>query len=219
MARLASPLENLKSSYDVVVIGSGYGGGITASRMSRAGKKVCVLERGKEFQPGEYPNTPPEALRETQTDAPEGHLGPRTGLYDLRVNPDLNVFVGCGLGGTSLLNANVALQADPRVFDDPRWPAPLRGSAQNPLQQDGHYQRALDMLKSTPYPEGTPGFPKLPKLEAMKASADHVKEQIYRPPINVHFGRKVRIMWVSIRRLVRSAATAARGAITAPRTR
>jgi cholesterol oxidase len=186
MPRLSSPLGNIKSSYDVVVVGSGYGGGIAASRLARAGKSVCVLERGKEFQPGEYPDTLPEAIRESQTDTPEGHIGPRTGLYDLRVNPDLNVFVGCGLGGTSLLNANVALQADPRVFDDPRWPQQLRGSAV--LEQGGYYQRALDMLKSTPYPEGTPGFPQLPKLEAMKASADYLKEKIYRPPINVHFG-------------------------------
>jgi cholesterol oxidase len=129
MPRLSLPLEKIKSSYDVVVVGSGYGGGIAASRLARAGRSVCVLERGKEFQPGEYPNTLPEAMRETQTDTPEGRLGPHTGLYDLRVNPDLNVFVGCGLGGTSLLNANVALRADPRVFADPRWPAELRKGA------------------------------------------------------------------------------------------
>ncbi len=188
MPRLSSTnFENLKTSYDVVVVGSGYGGGITASRMARAGKSVCLLERGKEFQPGEYPNTTPEALREMQTDSPECHTGPRTGLYDMRVNPDLNVFVGCGLGGTSLLNANVALEADPRLFDDPRWPEPLRGSV-NPLGREGFYQRAKDMLKSTPYPEGTPGFPKLPKLEAMKVSGAYMNESIYCPPINVHFG-------------------------------
>jgi cholesterol oxidase len=188
MSRLSSSLDAIKDSYDVVVIGSGYGGSITASRMARAGRSVCLLERGKEFQPGEYPDTPPEASRETQIDTPECHIGERTGLYDLRVNPDLNVFVGCGLGGTSLLNANVALEADPRVFDDPRWPEPLRHSSANPLAQDGYYQRAVEMLKSTPYPEGAPGFPLLPKLEAMKASAASLNEKLYRPPINVHFG-------------------------------
>ena len=131
MARLSSPIEQLKSHYQIVVIGSGYGGGITASRMARAGQEVCVLERGKEFQPGdfdkdhnlikhgEYPDTEAEALREVQVDLPKLHTGSRTGLYDLRVNDDISVFVGCGLGGTSLLNANVALQADERVFQLP----------------------------------------------------------------------------------------------------
>ena len=45
------------ADYDVVVIGSGYGGGISASRLARAGRSVCLLERGKEFLPGEFPDT------------------------------------------------------------------------------------------------------------------------------------------------------------------
>ena len=56
-ARLASPIENLRSRYDAVVIGSGYGGSIAASRLARAGQRVCLLERGREFQPGDYPDT------------------------------------------------------------------------------------------------------------------------------------------------------------------
>ncbi|WP_231929092.1 NAD(P)-binding protein [Brevibacillus sp. SKDU10] len=43
------------------MIGSGYGGSIAASRMARSGLKVCLLERGKEFCPGEFPNTEFEA--------------------------------------------------------------------------------------------------------------------------------------------------------------
>src|SRR6185503_18661563 len=118
MARLSSPIEQLKSHYQIVVIGSGYGGGITASRMARAGQEVCILERGKEFQPGdfdkdrkmtkpgEYPDALDKALGEVQIDLPQRHTGPRTALYDMRVNDELSVFVGCGLGGTSLVNAN-----------------------------------------------------------------------------------------------------------------
>ena len=54
--RLSKPVELLRGAYDVVVIGSGYGGGVAASRMARTGElSVCLLERGREKWPGEYP--------------------------------------------------------------------------------------------------------------------------------------------------------------------
>lgn len=198
MARLSSPIEHLKSHYKIVIVGSGYGGGITASRMARAGQEVCILERGKEFQPGdfdadhhlikhgEYPDTETEALREVQVDLPKLHTGPRTGLYDMHVNEDISVFVGCGLGGTSLLNANVALEADARVFKLSEWPAEFRN---NPNILSDGYAHARDMLKPTPYPDETrpTEFPPLAKLNALKKSADKLQEPFYRPPINVNF--------------------------------
>jgi hypothetical protein len=46
--RISKPVELLRPSYDVVVIGSGYGGGVAASRMARGDLSVCMLERGKE---------------------------------------------------------------------------------------------------------------------------------------------------------------------------
>lgn len=182
MARLSSPIENLKNHYTVVVVGSGYGGGIAASRLARAGQQVCVLERGKEFQPGEYPNTETTALGEMQVDLPQQHVGSRTGLYDFHVNSDINVFVGCGLGGTSLVNANVSLKAEPRVFDDIRWPKALRDDVNTLLAQG--YQRAQAMLKPNPYPEN---FPPLPKLQALEKSSKYLNEKFYRTPINVTF--------------------------------
>ena len=51
--RLSSPLDRMKPHYTVVVVGSGYGGAIAASRLSRAGQDVCILERGREIRPGE----------------------------------------------------------------------------------------------------------------------------------------------------------------------
>jgi cholesterol oxidase len=59
MERLSSPTESLKSHYEIAVIGSGYGGGIAASRLSRAGRQVAVFERGREIHSGEYPTMPP----------------------------------------------------------------------------------------------------------------------------------------------------------------
>ena len=182
IVRLSSPVEDLKDQYEVVVVGSGYGGAITASRLARAGRQVCLLERGKELQPGEYPNTGPEALAEMQFDSPDGHLGSRTGLYDFRINEDLNVFMGCGLGGTSLVNANVSLRADERVFVDQRWPEALRADL-GTLVEDG-YQRAKEMLKPTPLPDSVVG---LKKLQALADSSTVLPGRFNRVPINVTF--------------------------------
>lgn len=184
--RLSSPRENLRDHYDVVVIGSGYGGGIAASRLARAGKSVCLLERGRELQPGEYPDTSNEAMAEMQMDFPEGHVGRRTALYDMRLNDEINVFVGCGLGGTSLVNANVSLRADPRVFDDERWPQAVRDDLDT-LVEDG-YARAEEMLQPVPLPDAHVG---LKKLQALGKSATGLPGRFYRPPINVTFEDRV----------------------------
>ncbi|HEV8377068.1 MAG TPA: alpha/beta fold hydrolase [Candidatus Polarisedimenticolia bacterium] len=182
MNRLSSSIERIQDHYPVVVVGSGYGGAIAASRLARAGQRVCVLERGREFQPGEYPDTEAEALHEMQVSGPGIRKGSPTGLYDFRLNRDINVFVGCGLGGTSLVNANVSLRAEPRVFQDLKWPKAIREDAEGLLLEG--YRRAEEMLKPKPYPkEGKP----LPKLEALERSAEFLGERFYRPPINVTF--------------------------------
>jgi cholesterol oxidase len=182
MSRLSLPIEHIKARYDVVVIGSGYGGAIAASRAARAGQSVCLLERGKEFQPGEYPDTLAEGVEELQMSTDDGHIGAPSGLYDLHIGRDISVFHGCGLGGTSLVNAGVALRPDPRVFDEPQWPAPFRADVTGALA-DG-YRRAEDMLKPSPYPED---FPALAKLHALEQSAKALDAPFYRPPINVTF--------------------------------
>jgi len=181
MRRLSSLLENIKDHYTVVVVGSGYGGAIAASRMARANQSVCLLERGKELVPGEFPDTDTEALAEMQVDLPEKHIGDRTGLYDFRLNKDINVFLGCGLGGTSLVNANVSLRPDPRLFDDPCWPPALRADVSTRLN-DG-FQRAEEMLK----PATLPANITLRKLEAHQKSAAALKLPFKRTPINVTF--------------------------------
>lgn len=182
MARLARRIEDIRSRYDVIVIGSGYGGSIAASRLARAGRAVCLLERGREIRPGAYPDTPAEAAAEVRIDHAGGRAGARDGLFDFRVDRGLNVLVGCGLGGTSLINANVSLRAEPRVFDDPAWPAALRADVGEGLEEG--YRRAEEMLRPTPYPTDRPTPP---KMRAHRAAAEALGLPFAPTPINVTF--------------------------------
>lgn len=97
---------------------------------------MCLLERGKEKWPGEYPSELKDAMKEVHVSgdfAPGGTRGKwveggdPTGLYHLIVGDGQNAFVGNGLGGTSLLNANVFLEADSRVLEMGVWPEELKG--------------------------------------------------------------------------------------------
>ena len=66
MRMLSRPVDQMQAHYSAVVVGSGYGGAIVAARIARAGRDVCILERGKELHPGEYPNSALSAAREIQ---------------------------------------------------------------------------------------------------------------------------------------------------------
>lgn len=180
--RLSTPIEDIKDQYDVVIIGSGYGGAIAASRLARAGRKVCILERGKEIQPGEYPDTLPRVLREIQTDSPLGQTGSGTGLYDFHINDEMSVLAGCGLGGTSLINAGVALRPGEDVFRDPIWPKAFRDDLPGLLREG--FSRAEEMLKPVPYPAD---FPSLPKFKALQKAAAGSNLSCAYAPINVTF--------------------------------
>ena len=182
MARLSMPIESIRNHYTIVVIGSGYGGGIAASRLARTGQQVCVLERGKEFFPGDFPDTLPEAAANSQFNTPRGRFGSETDLFDFHTNSDINVLVGCGLGGTSLINANVVIEADSRVFQNPAWPKGLVQDLDDGIA-DG-YKHAREMLKPVLYPDTSPP---LKKLEAHRKSAKYMKEEFFRPPIAVTF--------------------------------
>jgi cholesterol oxidase len=183
MRRLSKSIADIKVRYDAVVVGSGYGGGVAASRLARAGRNVAVLERGREFAVGTFPDQPLEAKAEMQITSSRGHIGPENGLYDLRLGKDMHVFVGCGLGGTSLVNANVSLEPDARLWEDGRWPDEL---VADPDLKEG-YARARRMLRPTPYPNAKP----LAKLDALERSAAALGEPFTRPPINVTFETQV----------------------------
>jgi cholesterol oxidase len=185
MRRLSSPWSELESHYPVVVVGSGYGGAISASRLARAGQRVCLLERGREVLPGEYPRTELEFLKEFQVHFdPEGggDVGNPSGMFELHRGGEVCVVTGRGLGGTSLINASVSMRPDPRVFLDPVWPAALRDDVEG-LLEDG-FTQAESMLRPTPYPKSAP---KLPTLDAMERSAAKLGGTFKRPPLAVTF--------------------------------
>ncbi len=180
MERLSRPIASMRDHYDVVVVGSGYGGAIAASRLARAGRSVCVLERGQELHPGEYPESGWQALRNAQAQFEDVHVGAPDALFDFHFGRDIGVLVGCGLGGTSLINANVALRVDQRILDDDRWPAPLRGG--DDLLAEG-YRRARHMLGSTRLPSRH----RVEKLDALQVVASAFQSEVVRPELNVTF--------------------------------
>lgn len=182
MRKLSKSITSLKPYYDVVIIGSGYGGSISASRFARAGLSVCLFEKGKEFQPGDYPVTLAEAETEMQLNTNSLNSG-CNGLYDFHVGEGISVFKGCGLGGTSLVNAGVVIKPEERVFDDARWPFVIR---EDQSLSDG-YAAAMDMLRPSAYPAGKSGYPELAKSKAMQTSADKMNQPFRYTDINVTF--------------------------------
>lgn len=180
MAALSAPPHEINDSYDVVVVGTGYGGSIAASRLARAGHRVCVLERGAEFGPGEFPRTGTEAAKQVRVNNPGGLVGNPDGLYEFHRDQDMTVLVGSGLGGTSLINAGVALRPDPRIFADERWPGPLREAG----ALDDAFEQALAMLTPAPVPEG---LVRLPKTRALETTARSIGATFGRPPLTISF--------------------------------
>ena len=179
MGRLAKPVEQLRERYDVIVVGSGYGGGVSASRLARAGKKVAVLERGREFVTGEFPSRFPDLRSELRISGRSMSSGSATALYDLRIGDDIHVLVGCGLGGGSLVNAGVSLRPDPRVFGDEVWPGQLR---QDGLLEDG-YRRAEAWLRPSPHPRAA----EFEKYQAISGAAEKMGCQMRNTPVAVSF--------------------------------
>jgi cholesterol oxidase len=199
MKRLASSVERLGGHWPVVVVGSGYGGAIAASRLARAGQRVCVLERGKERVAGEFPRTSSQFVREVQMTGPGSGLlsklrvGSPTGLLQLHLLGDLAVVTGSGLGGTSLINASVTLRPDPRVFDA-CWPQGFLADVEG-LLADG-FTHAERMLGAKPYPKD---LPRLRKLDALERSAAATGGRFYRPPIGISFEEGVNDAGVRMR--------------------
>jgi cholesterol oxidase len=156
----------MKSSYDVVVIGSGFGGSIVACRVAQAGRSVCVLERGRRWGKQDFPRT-------------LGQMGHAFwnrhdfGLLDYRVFRNIDVIQASGVGGGSLVYFNVHRRAKPVIFENPRWPRNVKRQS-----LDTFYDRAKEMLEARPL-AAPAGLPLPHRTQAMldgARAAGHVPE-------------------------------------------
>jgi len=105
-----------KNDFDVVVVGSGFGGSVAALRLAEKGYRVCVLEAGRRFKAHEFPKT-------------SWRLGsflwaPKLGFFGIQrihLLPNVIVLAGAGVGGGSLVYANTLYKPPAEFFADPQW--------------------------------------------------------------------------------------------------
>jgi cholesterol oxidase len=128
----------MKASYDAVVIGSGFGGAITAFRLAQAGQRVAILEQGRRWAPDQFPRTVGQT-----GDAFWQDTARRSGFLEYRAFKNIDVIQGVGVGGGSLHYFNVGLRAPARVLA--RWPTPL-----GRVQLDPYYDLVQARLESQP---------------------------------------------------------------------
>jgi cholesterol oxidase len=162
--------------YDVVVVGSGFGGSVAALRLAEKGYRVGVLEAGRRFADHELPTTSWQ-LRDFL-------WAPALGCYGIQrihLLRNLVVLAGAGVGGGSLNYANTLYRPPDTFFRDPQWAHLADWCA----ELDCHYDQAQRMFGVTIYPGHT--------------AADEVMQRVardmgvfksYQPtPVGVFFGR------------------------------
>ncbi len=104
------------TDFDVVVIGSGFGGSVAALRLTEKGYKVAVLEAGRRFSDKDFPKTSWRLNRFLFMP----RLGLR-GIQRIHVLPDVLVLAGAGVGGGSLVYANTLYKPPASYFEDKQW--------------------------------------------------------------------------------------------------
>jgi len=164
---------------DAVVVGSGFGGSVSAFRLAEADRSVVLLERGRAYAPGTFARTPYEMSRNFWE--PKDEL---LGLFDIRSFRKLESIVSAGLGGGSLIYANVLLRKDERWFVHDS-PLPGGGYENWPIGRadlDRHYDAVEEMLTPSPNP-----YPDLPKAKALREAAEALGLEAFSPPLAISF--------------------------------
>ena len=161
---------------DVVVVGSGFGGSVTALRLAEKGYRVTVLEAGRRFTD--------ETLPKTSWDLRAFLWAPALGLRGMqRITwlKDVVVLSGAGVGGGSLVYANTLYTPPPPFFADPQWAGITDWSS----ELAPHYEQASRMLGVVEQPTTTPSD------EVMRSVAEDMGVgHTFRPtPVGVFFGR------------------------------
>ncbi|KAL7582572.1 uncharacterized protein LOC111882597 isoform X1 [Lactuca sativa] len=116
--------EEDEDDYDAIVVGSGYGGSVAAYRMSMAGIKVCLLEKGRKWEAQDFPTDSLRLLSSVRFEnkSLKFGLGPKDALFQIHTEHDSLAATVCGLGGGSLVNAGVMLPTPVRAKRNPKWP-------------------------------------------------------------------------------------------------
>jgi cholesterol oxidase len=175
--------------YDAIVVGSGFGGAVTAYRLAEAGKRVLVLERGRAYPPGSFTRSPYRA-RESFWD-PEHGL---TGMYHYWSFRGIDSLVSSGLGGGSLIYANVFIRKDEKWFvhEDLNdggyeyWPVSRE-------ELDPHYDNVEKVIPLQRFPVEHEPYASTPKTIAFKEAAEAGGLEHYHPKLAVTFGNEGRV--------------------------
>lgn len=156
---------------------------MTAYRLAEAGQRVCVLERGRPYPPGSFPRDP-HGLASNLWDPGAGLHG----MFDIWAFNGIESVVSSGLGGGSLIYANVLLRKDEHWFVDE--PLPGGGYERWPIDRallDPHYDTVEKMLDAQRYPFDVAPYSETPKTLAMREAATTLGLDWMLPELAVSF--------------------------------
>ena len=117
----SSNAEACDAPFDFVIVGSGFGGSVSAMRLAQKGYRVAVVEAGKRWQAADFPKTNWNAFKYL--------WAPRLGCFGIQnitLLKGVMVLHGSGVGGGSLVYANTLMRPKASVFDDPAWSRTVR---------------------------------------------------------------------------------------------
>lgn len=117
-------IDEEQVDYDAIIVGSGYGGSVASFHLSRAGIKVCLVEKGRQWESHDFATDSLKIMSTVRMES--GNLGfcfgPKDALFQVYEQGDSLAAVACGLGGGSLVNAGVMLPTPVRARRNPKWP-------------------------------------------------------------------------------------------------